>query len=205
MSKQTKAKLLLTSILGLPILGIVAAYLSYNTGIFKNIGRTNNGELILPPVDLQVLKLESLSSNDRPTTFDDQTWKLIVLANDGCDKQCQQQLYLTRQVHIALGKEADRLERIFISLNNTPLTHNKQQSEFNKVVNVIMKLHPKINIASTDKENIEQQLKNKVPELKNKILLADPLGNIMMYYTQQHSGKEILTDIKHLLKVSRVG
>ncbi|MDE1464213.1 hypothetical protein [Spartinivicinus poritis] len=194
MKKQAKAKLLLTVILGLPIIGIVAAYASYYSGFFSNIGKTNNGELVSPSISIQDLKLKILT-NDRAKVYEstEQTWKLIIIATGDCNKLCQQQLYITRQVHIALGKEASRLERIYLSTKS-------EQS-----VKSIFKEHPKLKLGKISQTEINQYLTDKIPPVNNTILLADPLGNIMMYYTEHHSGKAILTDIKHLLKISRIG
>ncbi|MCX4026703.1 hypothetical protein H0A36_00865 [Endozoicomonas sp. SM1973] len=195
MNKQAKAKLFLTVILGLPIIGIVTAYASYYSGFFSNIGKTNNGKLISPPVTMQDLKLDILKSNknNRIKGAAEQTWKLIILTVNDCNELCQQQLYITRQVHIALGKEANRLERLYLS------TKSDQFAES------ILEEHPKLKLANISQVEITQHLSDKLPTVKSTILLADPLGNIMMYYTDNHSGKAILTDIKHLLKISRIG
>ena len=37
------------------------------------------------------------------------------------------------------------------------------------------------------------------------ILLMDPNGNIMMFYTLDKAGKLMLKDVKHLLKASNIG
>jgi len=37
------------------------------------------------------------------------------------------------------------------------------------------------------------------------ILVVDPLGNMMMYYHAENTGKDMLTDIKRMLKVSKLG
>lgn len=196
MSKQVKARLLLTTILGLPIIGIAVAYISYHNDIFSAISKTNNGELILPPVSLQQLKLQPLVNDTKLNENNllvDPTWKLLILGGKGCNDECQQQLYLTRQIHIALGREADRLERIYLFTEERLIDNN------------IFKAHPKLKVANISKENLDIHIRNNISITQSTILLADPLGNIMMYYTKNHSGKAILKDIKHLLKSSRIG
>jgi hypothetical protein len=37
------------------------------------------------------------------------------------------------------------------------------------------------------------------------IYLMDPLGNILMFYENEKAGKQMLKDIKHLLKISKMG
>ncbi|WP_197685638.1 hypothetical protein [Vreelandella subglaciescola] len=42
------------------------------------------------------------------------------------------------------------------------------------------------------------------PEQEPRIVLVDPFGNVMMHYGPEHSGKDMLKDLKHLLKLSKV-
>jgi len=42
-------------------------------------------------------------------------------------------------------------------------------------------------------------------EVSELVFLVDPLGNIMMYYTPTHSGKDLLKDLQKLLKASQIG
>ena len=37
------------------------------------------------------------------------------------------------------------------------------------------------------------------------ILLVDPVGNVMMYYTDENTAKDIITDLETLLKYSSLG
>ena len=43
------------------------------------------------------------------------------------------------------------------------------------------------------------------PEQQPRILLIDPFGNVMMHYGREHTGKQLLKDLKHLLKLSQIG
>jgi cytochrome oxidase Cu insertion factor (SCO1/SenC/PrrC family) len=40
---------------------------------------------------------------------------------------------------------------------------------------------------------------------KSYVLLVDPVGNVMMYYTQEHTAEEIMTDLETLLRYSSLG
>lgn len=42
-------------------------------------------------------------------------------------------------------------------------------------------------------------------EVKNKIYLVDPLGNLFMYYQSSTNPMDILKDLKKVLKVSQIG
>jgi len=42
-------------------------------------------------------------------------------------------------------------------------------------------------------------------ESKSYVLLVDPVGNVMMYYTPEHTAEEIMTDLETLLRYSSLG
>jgi len=101
---------------------VVASYLSYN--LLRPDGRSNYGSLILPPhampseaalrltgVDGQVLKPAALKGQ----------WLLVVVAGGACDARCEQQLYWQRQLRETLGKDKDRLDRVWLIPDQAPV------------------------------------------------------------------------------------
>jgi hypothetical protein len=48
-------------------------------------------------------------------------WLLIAVADAGCDALCERQLYLQRQLRERLGREKDRLDRVWIVSDAAPL------------------------------------------------------------------------------------
>ena len=44
----------------------------------------------------------------------------MVPISANCDAACQQNLFITRQVHIRLAEKAARVERILLALENIP-------------------------------------------------------------------------------------
>jgi hypothetical protein len=101
---------------------VVASYLSYN--LLRPDGRSNYGSLILPPhampseaalrltgVDGQVLKPAALKGQ----------WLLVVVAGGACDAGCEQQLYWQRQLRETLGKDKDRLDRVWLIPDQAPV------------------------------------------------------------------------------------
>ncbi len=140
-------------------------------------GTTNEGELITPPVNGTEIGLESQLGD----------WTLIVPVGAICDADCEERLYLARQVNTALGKEAPRVKRLALWTDGmAPAT--KIQAEY-----------PNIGSLPVDRGNL-----GKLGDL-NRIYLMDPLGNIFMVYTIEKAGKPMLKDIKHLLKISNIG
>jgi hypothetical protein len=94
---------------------VVASYLSYY--VIKPQGRVNYGDLILPPKPLPAELELALTDLDghvvKPASLKGQ-WLLVVVANGACDSRCEKHLYLQRQLRETLGKDKDRMDRVWL-------------------------------------------------------------------------------------------
>jgi hypothetical protein len=92
---------------------VIASYLTYY--VIRPEGRTNYGTLIQPsramPADLGLQSLDG-----RPVTRASLRgqWLLVSVAGGGCGSACEQRLYFQRQVQAMLGRERDRLDRVWL-------------------------------------------------------------------------------------------
>ena len=91
-------------------------------------GRVNAGELIEPARPLPLLSLPMLSLLSPPPASPpadpsvDQTnpqflkgkWTFLYVQHGRCDDECRRRLYDTRQVRLALDREMNRVQRVFI-------------------------------------------------------------------------------------------
>ena len=148
---------------------------------------TNEGTLVHPPIRLaRATAIEDLPGG---------RWLLLVMSENSCDESCRRALYFIRQVNLALGKDMDRVDRLLLGSLSLPEVVELQQ------------LYPKLRLLSVDRSRLEEAFQNS-GDLRpdaSLIYLADPLGNIMMYYLPEQFGKPILDDLRHLLKVSNIG
>lgn len=183
---------------GVGAIPILLAFFMYFSGTLIPQGRTNNGTLILPPLDI---KDWGLTSN-LPVTVEDEDskWRLIVLGQGACREVCQEALFKIRQVNKALGREAGRVEHGYIELNSA------LDVELSRL---IKQEYPNLLISFGDKNraiySIDQKLTGSEVLENSYIFIMDPHGNIMMYYTPENVGRDILDDMKKLLKVSKIG
>ena len=102
---------------------------------------------------------------------------------------CLKNIYLLRQIHTALGKDMNRLQRVLIS---------NSESEID-----ISKSYPGLTIIKNKPDKLSGLLNN--ISSKTSILLVDPLGNVILRYDNKFEGKKLLKDIKKLFKLSRIG
>ena len=147
---------------------------------------TNQGTLIQPPIVLDGIEIEPV-----------QTWALLIPVGSSCDKTCQQVLYLSRQTHIALGKNSSRVKRVV--LIEGPLSADFEA--------LLREEHGEVKIIDIAHDDTAVRLKALVPNGLHKLIVfvMDPNGNIMMYYRPEQGGKPMLRDLKHLLKTSNIG
>lgn len=176
---------------------MILATIMFYTGWLNPSGHSNNGELILPPTPLAELQLQGAKGQALHTRFGPDVpnaeWMMIVVA-DSCTESCEELLYKARQVNIALGKNANRVNRsAWLGSMNDQLA-SRWSSEY----------------SSMEKLTLPEGATPVWPEGVNpasqpRILLVDPFGNVIMHYGDEHTGKDMLKDLKHLLKLSQIG
>ncbi|WP_422139422.1 SCO family protein [Endozoicomonas sp. ALC020] len=197
--KKTKSRWQLALVILMPSLAMGLAWYFYFFGTqFVPDGRTNKGELLLPPASFQSMTLEK--NNEM---FDLQglegRWGVLVFGDDACsDQACQEALYQTRQAHLALGRDSDRVVRVFISSSSNPELNKRLLSE-----------HPDLIWLGSRKESVLKALGKNPGEKRewptNGFYIVDPLGNIMMKYQPGQYGGDLLKDLRKLLKASNIG
>jgi len=173
---------------------LVPAILAYGYYFFGDRPSVaSNGQLIIPVVDIETLKLKDPLGEG--ITREDLTpkWRMYYFAGANCDSECKSSLYNMRQVNLALGKNADRVEHAIVHLF-TP------QNEFMKYIEAE---HPKVIRVYSSSENTLELMKDS--NSTSFIYLVDPQGNIMMKFPDTVNAKLILKDINKLLKISRIG
>ncbi len=153
---------------------------------------TNQGELLLPPIQASKVGI------DHKSLFEGDRWLLVIPVGSDCHQGCIDALYYTRQVKTALGKESGRIERIVLS-GTTNIS-----SEFETLLQQEHQHARLISNSGVAINTLVEPLLGRPPG-DPYILLMDPNGNIMMFYTIDKAGKPMLKDIKHLLKASNIG
>lgn len=185
-------------------------------------GSANKGDLIWPPmsiVDLNAsdnegqplsryfsldepnarpLKSDKLS-DDHSQDVSESQWVLLVTGNEACNEHCQQALYTVRQVNVALGKESERVSRMLASSGDLGETRLD-----------IIEQYPTLRLANTNSDGLKSFTNGHFESSEGvtnawNIWVVDPLGNVILRYEADRHGKDILKDMKRLLKLSNIG
>ncbi len=159
----------------------------------------NHGEILNPIIHISSFKLKD--ENDKIIAEKELTykWRIISFLGKDCNQQCEKRLYDTRQIHTSLGKDQHRLLRMFIHLQPASKSLSK----------LIADAHPDIIQTFGDHDIIIKALgdniRNDVGIKNNETYIMDPMGNVMMRFTQDQPNKDFLYDLKKLLKASQIG
>lgn len=166
----------------------VAAWLYFQGSTLQPTGRTNHGALLEPIVNLNTALPDAATH-----AHNEQTWLLLYANTAGCGEPCRDALYQSRQSRLMLGREMDRVQRIFLRGESAPDT-------------VFMAEQHQDLIALEDR-SLDNLLTNKRPAdlPPGGFFLIDPLGNLVMYFPPGLDPSDMVDDIKRLLKLSRIG
>jgi hypothetical protein len=91
---------------------VVASYLTYY--VIRPASMKSFGELILPVKALPAIQAQDLNGSTVPLQRLKGQWLLVSVAPAACDSECQQNLYLQRQIRAALGREKDRTDWVWL-------------------------------------------------------------------------------------------
>jgi hypothetical protein len=195
-AKANSSKLELWLILLIPTAGLLIFTFMYFSGFGVPQTTTNNGELIQPPRSIETVTIKDAQSTEFIYNNNSHKWTILIPAVGGCNKSCEATLYFTRQMHTALGKQMNGLRRFYLTDEKVvaPVT-----------ASLLTKEYPKLERFFANGEQMEQLLgRIEGVDYRNgkTFFLVDPMGFVMMSYTDQHGLKDLLSDLKFLLKQS---
>ena len=171
---------------------VLASYFMYY--VWQPEGRRNFGELITPPRDMPVA--QALDLDGRPVALQSLRgqWLLLAVGGGGCDATCQQNLYFQRQLRETLGKDKDRMDRVWLVSDK---------------VDVSAELRPALaqaTVLRVDAEVLQGWLKPADGQaLADHLYLIDPMGNWMMRFPAPmdvHAASRAKRDLERLMRAS---
>jgi hypothetical protein len=148
---------------------VVASYWTYY--VIRPEGRRNYGELIEPQRPLPAVATLSLSGEASPLTALKGQWLLLSVGTGACDSTCQQRLYFQRQLRETLGKDKDRLDRVWLIQDDAA------------VAPTLMPALAQATVLKVKAQDLQAWLPPAPGQsLDAHLYLVDPLGNLMMRF-----------------------
>ena len=171
---------------------VIASYFTYY--VIRPEGRRNHGELITPPVEMPDLQVRDERGDVVPLARLKGQWLLVVVGGGACDAACQENLYFQRQLREALGKDKDRLDRVWFITDDAPVDNS---------------LLPALNqsqVLRLKAEALQGWLKPAADHaLADHLYLVDPMGNWMMRFPAHmnvSSASKTKRDLERLMRAS---
>jgi hypothetical protein len=171
---------------------VVASYFTYY--VIRPEGRRNYGELIEPQRPLPEFTVITADGKLASLRSLKGQWLLLSVAGGACDATCERHLYLQRQLRESLGKDRDRLERVWLVADGEP---------------VRPALLPALKDATVLRVGSLQLSQWLVPaqgrRLADHLYLVDPLGNLMMRFPagiDKGEAPKVKRDLERLMRAS---
>ena len=229
---QRGGRAILLLIAGLPVTMILAAtWLWYfvergDIDILGALGTANSGEILSNPANIRSRSFTATDGSETSLNALERKWTFMVV-NSGeiCDATCSELLYLTRQIRIAIGRDFHRIQRVMMvdlpadSIRIPTSTGAESAQERiergavteaidnastiaaageTPLLDAIESEHPDVSVWQAGSEPV-------VPErhaADSAWYLVDPSGWVMMRYSSEVNYKDVIGDLKFLLKNS---
>lgn len=198
MPGQFVSRVKLVMILGcflFPLL-IATVWLHFVRASGGELGMSARGQLIKPATPLTAFSVTEADGNAFTEESLQGIWTMLYAPVGECGEVCAQNIYHMRQVRLSLGHRMDRVQRA-VALESPSQLSAEIRSE-----------HPGLRILEGDRSPLTVQVEAATAgmnALEDEIYLIDPFGNLMMRFPADLDPKSMLKDVKHLLKVSRIG
>lgn len=161
---------------------MVLATLMYKLQFWVPDSRSYHGELIG----------NGQTRADIGVQADEDRWQLLVTAPATCAADCQQLVYLARQLQIGLGRDASRASHALASAQPVAAPYDaKLKAEYPQLQRYPLDLPTFTRSAAAPGEA--------------QLWIVDPHGNLVLRYDATVKGKDLLNDLRLLLKLSNIG
>jgi hypothetical protein len=172
---------------------VIASYLAFY--VVRPEGRKNYGELIQPARALPEMKARLLDGTAVPLPALQGQWLLVSVGGGACDEACQKRIYWTRQLREVMGRDKDRIERVWLVADDAPID---------------AKLSPQVHAPLNDAQALrvpravlEQWLPAAAGQkIEDHLYVVDPYGNLMLRWPSDMDAAKAKRDIHNLLRAS---
>ncbi len=166
----------------------LAAWLYYGGESLQPEGRANHGVLLEP-----IVTLDDFAPGTTLAEATEGHRRHVYANTTGCGDDSREGLYTTRQIRLMLGRELDRVVRVFLH-GDAPLDTLFIEAEHEGLV-------------TFGETSLADYLRSRLPQGTpgNGYYLVDPLGNLVLYFPPGTTPRDMVSDIKRLLRLSRIG
>lgn len=171
---------------------VIASYFSFY--VLKLSGSAY-GDLITPPVDTPAdLSLRDLAGQPVAAASLKGQWLLTLVQDGACDAACEKRLFTQRQLREMLGKEREKVDKLWLIPDDQALRPELQQAVSQGVP---------VTVLRAPRAQVEAWLKPAVGQrLSDHFFVIDPMGNWMLRSPVEPDPVKLKNDLNRLLKAN---
>jgi len=98
---------------------VIASYTAYY--VVRPQNKAVHGDLIQPTVSIPQQEVRDLKGQVKDLSALKGQWLFMSVGGGACDAQCQERLYLQRQLIVSLGAEKDRVDWVWLINDDAPV------------------------------------------------------------------------------------
>lgn len=153
------------------------------------------GELIHPAQEMPAdLRLSDLDGKAVAAASLKQQWLLVVVDGGSCVASCEQHLYLQRQLREMLGRERDKLDKLWLVVDDAPIDAKLLKS---------LEATPAMTVLRADAQQLATWLQPAAGQsVTSHLYLIDPLGRWMWRSPVKPEPQRLKGDINKLLRAA---
>lgn len=180
--------------------GVVASFVLVESG-WRPSKTKNYGELVQPARPIEDARLARLEGGTMRFAELRGRWTLVYFGPARCPQRCVDNLYKMRQITAAQGKEAHRVQRLFI-VTDTRGTEGLRG---------VLADYPGMLAATAGPDELRRLAEQfRLPQGTpldglDRVYVVDPLGNLMMSYPAEADPRGMNKDLGFLLRASQIG
>jgi hypothetical protein len=171
---------------------VIASYFTYY--VIRPSGRTNYSTLIQPTRSLPAaLPLTDLQGHAVPAQSLKGQWLIVLVGSGQCDRACDRRLFLQRQLREMLGKDRDRVDKVWLVTDDAPIDAKLRDAL----------AQPPTTVLRVPREALAQWLQPAPGHtLDEHVYIVDPMGEWMMRSPAEPDPYKLKGDLVRLLQAS---
>lgn len=195
-----RGRWVLLAVAALSLAGIVVSYVLIKSG-WRPSATQNYGELVQPARPIHDVTLLDLDNQPTPFRALRGKWTLLYFGSAQCLTPCRDNLYKMRQLRLAQGSNASRVQRVFVVTDPAALDTLRRT----------LVDYPGMKVLRGSADAVrELAAQFTVPaggafDGLDRVYVVDPLGNFMMSYPADADPVRMNKDLHLLLRASHIG
>lgn len=172
---------------------VIASYFTYF--VIRPEGRTNYSTLIQPSRTMpEALQLRTLEGQPVTAQSLRGQWLLLAVGPSQCDEACDKRLFMQRQLREMLGRDRDRLDRVWLITDEQGLTPALRTSA---------EAPPALTMLRANAQAVRQWLQPDAGRaVEDHLYIVDPMGEWMMRVPAEPEPGRVKRDLSKLLRAS---